>query len=146
MASAEGAGLPAAKFKALQGDVAKRVKTALKAAGYPDKAAPAQVNFLGLLLVMTVFTIAATALYGPIAACLVELFPTRIRYTAMSLPYNIGTGWFGGFVPFVSFAMVVAKGDIYFGLWYPVLATVVSFLIALFFLPETRGRDLYRAD
>ena len=96
--------------------------------------------------IMTVFSVAATALYGPIASCLVELFPTRIRYTAMSLPYNIGTGWVGGFVPFVSFAMVVAKGDVYFGLWYPVLATVLSFLVTLFFLPETRGRDIHRAD
>jgi MFS family permease len=146
VASAEGRSLPAAMFKALQASVAGKVKAALKAAGYPDKADPAQVNFAGLILVMTIFTVAATALYGPIAACLVELFPTRIRYTAMSLPYNIGTGWFGGFVPFVSFAMVVAKGDIYFGLWYPVLATVLSFLVTLFFLPETRGRDLYRAD
>ncbi len=99
-----------------------------------------------LLLIMTVFVVAATALYGPIASCLVELFPTRIRYTAMSLPYNIGTGWVGGFVPFVSFAMVVAKGDVYYGLWYPVLATVLSFLVTLFFLPETRGRDLDRDD
>lgn len=146
VASAEGAGLPAAKFKALQADVAKRVNAALKAAGYPDKADPASVDFGGLILVMTVFTIAATALYGPIAACLVELFPTRIRYTAMSLPYNIGTGWVGGFVPFISFAMVVARGDIYFGLWYPVLATALSFVTTLFFLPETRGRDIQRVD
>ena len=146
VASAEGGGLPLARFKALQTEVGGRVKAALKAAGYPDRADPKQVDFGGLLLVMTVFTIAATSLYGPIASCLVELFPTRIRYTAMSLPYNIGTGWVGGFVPFVSFAMVVAKGDVYFGLWYPVLATVVSFLAALFLLPETRGRDLNRAD
>ncbi len=144
--SAEGGGLPTAKFKALQTTVGGRIKAALKSAGYPDKANPAEVDFWALLAVMTVFVIAATALYGPIASCLVELFPTRIRYTAMSLPYNIGTGWVGGFVPFVSFAMVVAKGDIYFGLWYPVLATVVSFVVTLFFLPETRGRDLNRAD
>ena len=144
--SAEGGGLPTAKFKALQAEVGGRIKAALKAAGYPDKADPARVNFPMLLLIMTVLVVAATALYGPIASCLVELFPTRIRYTAMSLPYNIGTGWVGGFVPFVSFAMVVAKGDIYYGLWYPVLATVVSFLVTLVFLPETRGRDLNRAD
>ena len=144
--SAEGAGLPGPKFKALQGEVGGRIKAALKAAGYPEKADPTRVNFGMLLLVMTVLVIAATALYGPIASCLVELFPTRIRYTAMSLPYNIGTGWVGGFVPFVSFAMVVAKGDVYYGLWYPVLATVVSFLVTLFLLPETLGRDLDRAD
>lgn len=142
--SAEGGGLPAARFKALQADVGKRIKAALKAAGYPEKADPSRVDFGRLLLVMVVLVVAATALYGPIASCLVELFPTRIRYTAMSLPYNIGTGWVGGFVPFVSFAMVVARGDVYFGLWYPVLATVLSFFIALLFLPETKGRDLHR--
>ena len=142
VASADGTGLPTAKFKALQAQVAGRIKAGLKAAGYPDKADPAGVDFGALLLVMTVFVVAATALYGPIASCMVELFPTRIRYTAMSLPYNIGTGWVGGFVPFISFAMVVANGDVYFGLWYPVLGALLSFLVALFFLPETRGRDL----
>ncbi len=140
--SAEGAGLSTPAFKALQAKVTGQIKAALSAAGYPDKADPAQVNFLGLLAIMTVFVVAATALYGPIASCLVELFPTRIRYTAMSLPYNIGTGWVGGFVPFISFAMVVANGNAYFGLWYPVLGTVLSFLVAFFLLPETRGRDL----
>jgi len=144
--SAEGAGLSAADFKALQGEVGDRIRAALTAAGYPDKADPARVDYWGLLAIMGVFVVAATALYGPIASCLVELFPTRIRYTAMSLPYNIGTGWVGGFVPFVSFTMVVANGNAYFGLWYPVIATAISFLIALFWLPETRGADLHRAD
>ncbi len=140
--SVEGRGLPAARFKAVQADVAGRIKAALKTAGYPDKADPARLNFLGVLAVLMVFVVAATALYGPIASCLVELFPTRIRYTAMSLPYNIGTGWVGGFVPFVSFAMVVANGNAYFGLWYPILATIFSVVVTLLFLPETRGRDL----
>jgi predicted MFS family arabinose efflux permease len=140
--SAEGAGLPTARFKAVQTDVAGRIKAALKGAGYPDKADPARMEFWKVLGVLMIFVVAATALYGPIASCLVELFPTRIRYTAMSLPYNIGTGWVGGFVPFISFSMVVANGDVYFGLWYPIAATVVSFLVALFFLPETRNRDL----
>jgi len=144
--SAEGAGLSPADFKALQGDVGDRIRAALKAAGYPDKADPARVDYWGLLAIMAVFVVAATALYGPIASCLVELFPTRIRYTAMSLPYNIGTGWVGGFVPFVSFTMVVANGNAYFGLWYPVIATALSFLITLFWLPETKGADLHRAD
>ena len=143
VASDEGAGLPAPAFKALQADVGGRIKAALKAAGYPEKADPERVNFLALLGVMTVFVIAATALYGPIASCLVELFPTRIRYTAMSLPYNIGTGWVGGFVPFISFAMVVSNGGAYFGLWYPVLGAALSFLVTLFFLPETKGRDIF---
>ena len=141
--SAEGTGLPAANFKALQADVSGRIKAALTAAGYPDKADPARFDFWRVLGVMMVLVVAATALYGPIASCLVELFPTRIRYTAMSLPYNIGTGWVGGFVPFISFAMVVANGDAYFGLWYPVLGAAFSFVVALLFLPETRGRDLH---
>ena len=146
VSSAEGTGLPPDQFKAVQAKVGGANKAALKAAGYPDKADPARVNFWGLIGVMTVFVIAATALYGPIAACLVELFPTRIRYTAMSLPYNIGTGWVGGFVPFISFAMVVANGGAYFGLWYPVIGTAISVVVTLFLLPETRGRDLHRAD
>ena len=141
--SAEGTGLSPDQFKALQADVGGRIKAALRAAGYPDKADPARFGFWRVLGVMMVLVVAATALYGPIAACLVELFPTSIRYTAMSLPYNIGTGWVGGFVPFVSFAMVVANGDAYFGLWYPVLGAAFSFLVALLFLPETRGRDLH---
>ena len=140
--SAEGGGLSSADFKKVQKDVGDRIKAALKAAGYPEKADPARVDFGGVLLVLAVFVVAATALYGPIASCLVELFPTRIRYTAMSLPYNIGTGWVGGFVPFTAFAMVVANGNAYFGLWYPVLGAALSFLVTLFFLPETRGRDL----
>jgi MFS family permease len=144
--SASGVGLPTARIKALQGEVGGRIKAALKAAGYPDKADPARLDFLRVLGVMSVFVVAATALYGPIASCLVELFPTRIRYTAMSLPYNIGTGWVGGFVPFISFSMVVANGDVYFGLWYPVLAGALSFIVCLLFLPETRGRDLHRLD
>ena len=92
---------------------------------------------------MMIFVAGACALYGPIASCLVELFPTRIRYTAMSLPYNIGTGWDGGFVPFVAFAIVAAKGDMYAGLWYPIVGAVFSAVVAFVFLPETRGRDLH---
>ena len=140
--SAEGTGLPAARFKTLQTEVSGRIKGALKAAGYPDKADPARFDFWRVLGVMMVFVVAATALYGPIASCMVELFPTHIRYTAMSLPYNIGTGWVGGFVPFIAFSMVVANGDAYFGLWYPVLGAALSFVVALLFLPETKGRDL----
>jgi predicted MFS family arabinose efflux permease len=144
--SADATGLPPAKFKAVQAKVAGDIKAALKSAGYPEKADPAQFSFWKVLGVLMIFVIAATALYGPIASCLVELFPTRIRYTAMSLPYNIGTGWVGGFVPFVSFSMVVANGNAYFGLWYPILGTAISFLVALFLLPETRGADLHRAE
>ena len=93
-------------------------------------------------MLLFVFVIAATALFGPIAACLVELFPTRIRYTAMSLPYHIGTGWIGGFVPFTAFAIVAAVGNIYSGLWYPFAFTALSVVTCLLFLPETKGRSL----
>ena len=144
--SADGAGLPAAEFAGIRAGVEGRIKAALKAGGYPEKADPAKVNILGLLGVLSLFVVAATALYGPIAACLVELFPTRIRYTAMSVPYNIGTGWVGGFLPVTAFAMVAASGDIYFGLWYPMVAIVLSLVLAVFLLPETRGRDLHLND
>jgi hypothetical protein len=92
--------------------------------------------------VILLFTVGATALYGPQAAAMSELFPARIRYTALSLPYHIGTGWVGGFLPATAFAMVAATGDIYFGLWYPIVAATLAILVTLFLLPETRGRDL----
>ena len=88
------------------------------------------------------FVVAAAALYGPQAAALVELFPTRIRYTALSVPYHIGVGWFGGFLPTIAFAIVVATGNIYAGLWYPAAIAAIGFVVTLFFLPETRGRDI----
>jgi MFS family permease len=135
-------GLPKAETKALKTKVEADIKQALAAAGYPAKADPARMNIPGLLGVLFVFVIAATALFGPIAACLVELFPTRIRYTAMSLPYHIGTGWIGGFVPFTAFAIVAAVGNIYSGLWYPFAFTALSVVTCLLFLPETKGRSL----
>jgi hypothetical protein len=84
-----------------------------------------------------------TMVYGPIAAALVEFFPTRIRYTAMSLPYHIGNGWFGGLLPATSFAMVAASGDIYYGLWYPIGFALMTFVIGLLFVPETKHRDIF---
>jgi MFS family permease len=136
--------------RALKGDAQKkakadaeaRLKTALRAAGYPEKADPKKVEFTKLLLVMLVLTVAATALYGPQAAALVELFPTRVRYTGMGVPYNIGVGWVGGFLPAVAFAMNAASGDMYFGLWYATIFTLISIVVSLIFLPETKGRDL----
>jgi hypothetical protein len=122
--------------------VETRIKQALTQAGYPAKADPARMNLLGAFGVLLVFVIAATALYGPIAACMVELFPTRIRYTALSLPYNIGTGWIGGFVPFTAFAIVAAVGNIYSGLWYPFAFTAISVVSCLLLLPETKERPL----
>jgi hypothetical protein len=87
-----------------------------------------------------------TMVYGPIAAWLVELFPTKIRYTSMSLPYHIGNGWFGGFLPTVAFAMVAATGDIYYGLWYPIAFALMTFVIGTLFAPETKDRDIYAND
>jgi hypothetical protein len=129
--------------KAAKAAVEARIKAALVQAGYPAKADPARMRLWGAFGVLCLFVAAATALYGPMAAALVELFPTRIRYTAMSLPYHIGTGWIGGFVPFTAFAIVAAVGDIYAGLWFPVVCTAISVAACLFFFPETRGRPLH---
>ncbi len=135
-------GLGKAEVKAVKTEVETRIKAALVEAGYPAKADPSRMNKPMILAVLFVFVIAATALFGPLAACLVELFPTRVRYTALSLPYHIGTGWVGGFVPFFAFAIVAAVGNIYAGLWYPVAFTLLSVLTTLFLLPETKGRPL----
>ncbi len=140
--SAEGSAADPKTLKGLKAGVETKLKAALKAAGYPAKADPARTNAIGIFLVMMLFTVGATALYGPQAACMSELFPTRIRYTALSLPYHIGTGWVGGFLPATAYALVAATGDIYFGLWYPIVGAVSAILVSIFFLPETRGRDL----
>ncbi|KQN32930.1 MFS transporter [Sphingomonas sp. Leaf38] len=119
------------------------VKTALTAVGYPEKADPAQINKPLVIAILVILVLYVTMVYGPIAALLVELFPTKIRYTSMSLPYHIGNGWFGGFLPTAAFAMVAATGDIYYGLWYPILACAVTALVGLVFLPETFRRSLH---
>ncbi len=140
--SLDGRDLTAAGLKAAQGQVRQGVATALKAAGYPTAPVARNTDAPLILLVLVVLAVGATALYGPQAACLVELFPSRVRYTALSLPYHIGTGWVGGFLPATAYAMVAATGNSYFGLWYPIVGTLVSIVCALLFLPETRGRDL----
>jgi hypothetical protein len=117
-------------------------KATLAAAGYPDKADPATINKPMVVLILFVLVLYVTMVYGPIAAMLVELFPARIRYSAMSLPYHIGNGWFGGFLPTTAFAMVAATGDIYYGLWYPIAIAAATLVIGLFFLPETFRRDV----
>ncbi|MBX3476912.1 MAG: MHS family MFS transporter [Brevundimonas sp.] len=142
VSSIEGAGLDTAGLKAARADVEGRVKAALAQAGYPERADPARLNFGLTFAILMIFIVAATALYGPQAAALVELFPTRVRYTAMSLPYNIGTGWVGGLLPAASFALVAWSGNIYFGLWYSIAFTLVSVIVCLIWLPETRLRDL----
>ena len=118
--------------------------TALTDAGYPGKADPSRINKPMVLLILWILVLYVTMVYGPIAAWLVELFPTRIRYTSMSLPYHIGNGWFGGFLPSLSLALVIWKGDIYFGLWYPVAIALMTFIIGMLFLPETRDVDITR--
>lgn len=120
----------------------KETKTALSAAGYPEKAAAASINKPMVVLVLFVLVLYVTMVYGPIAALLVELFPARIRYSAMSLPYHIGNGWFGGFLPTTAFAMVAATGDIYYGLWYPVVVAGLTAIVGLFLLPETFRRNV----
>ncbi len=119
-----------------------RAKAALSAVGYPEKADIAAMNKPLVVLFLTILVLYVTMVYGPIAALLVELFPTRIRYTSMSLPYHIGNGWFGGFLPTTAFAMVAATGNIYYGLWYPVVAAAATVAIGLFLLPETFRRSL----
>jgi hypothetical protein len=96
-----------------------------------------------LVLVLTFLVILVTMVYGPIAAALVELFPTRIRYTGMSLPYHIGNGWFGGLMPATAFAMIAQTGDIYYGLWYPIVIAVMTLVIGALFVPETKNRDIF---
>lgn len=142
--------IPGVDTQALTGDAKKaaikafqdNTKAALTAVGYPAKADPEQINkplVVGILFILAAYV---TMVYGPIAALLVELFPTRIRYTSMSLPYHIGNGWFGGFLPTTAFAMVAATGDIYYGLWYPVVVAIITLVAGLLFLPETFKRPL----
>ncbi|MCW0197926.1 MFS transporter [Sphingopyxis sp.] len=117
-------------------------KAELDAAGYPDKADPARVNKGRVLLILCTFGLLATMVYGPLAALLVELFPARIRYSSLSLPYHIGNGWIGGFMPTIGFAMVAATGNIYQGLWYAVVIAAVTAVVGILFLPETYKRDI----
>jgi MFS family permease len=137
-----GEGLNAADVKALKTGTAEAVGTELERAGYPKSADPRQANMTLLIIILLAFVVAATALYGPQAAALVEMFPTRVRYTAMSLPYHVGTGWVGGFLPVTSFALVAITGNIYEGLWYAVVFTGISVVVSLLFLKETSGRRL----
>jgi MFS family permease len=140
LGSAEGA--DAAQLKTYKQEVGKQLQAHLLDAGYPASADQAAINYPILLLVLLGFVVAATALYGPQAAALVEMFPTRIRYTAMSLPYHVGTGWVGGFLPVTSFAIVALTGDIYAGLWYAVAFTALSAVVTMLFIKETRGKPL----
>jgi MFS family permease len=138
----EGAGLSKDEGKAKGDAFTGDLKTALTAAGYPEKADPERINKPMVLLILSILVIYVTMVYGPIAAWLVELFPTRIRYTSMSLPYHIGNGWFGGFLPTISFALVAGTGNMYQGLWYPIVIALMTFVIGSLFLRETKDVDI----
>ncbi|HWU70139.1 MAG TPA: MFS transporter [Pseudoxanthomonas sp.] len=140
--SFEGEALSKDDFKAQSDAFGKQLAGALKTAGYPEKADPARINTPMVIVLLTYLVLLVTMVYGPIAAWLVELFPTKIRYTSMSLPYHIGNGWFGGFLPFTAFAIVAATGNIYSGLWYPVIVAAITVVVGLLFLPETKDRDI----
>ena len=130
----------AAKDKEFTG----QLKDLIKEAGYPAKADSAQINKPMVLLLLFILVLYVTMVYGPIAAMLVEMFPTRIRYTSMSLPYHIGNGWFGGLLPTTSFALVAYAGDIYFGLWYPIVIALMTAIIGSIFVAETKDNDIHQ--
>ncbi|TCW82075.1 MFS transporter [Burkholderia sp. SRS-46] len=136
----------AADAKAKGAAFDKTLATTLKSAGYPAKADPAQLNWPMTIVVLTILVIYVTMVYGPIAAMLVEMFPTRIRYTSMSLPYHIGNGWFGGFLPATAFAIVAAQGNIYSGLWYPIVIALITCVVGLLFVKETKDSNIYAQD
>jgi hypothetical protein len=136
----------AAAAKVMDGQFKKAVGAALKTAGYPAKADPAKLNKPLIVAILTLLVIYVTAVYGPIAAMLVEMFPTRIRYTSMSLPYHIGNGWFGGLLPTTAFAIVAQTGNIYNGLWYPIIVAGITFVIGVLFVRETKDVDIYAGD
>ncbi len=139
-------GLPADEAKAKDAAFKKAVAETLKADGYPAKADPAKMNKVMMIAILTYLVILVTMVYGPIAAMLVELFPTRIRYTSMSLPYHIGNGWFGGLLPTTSFAIVAQTGNMYNGLWYPIIVAGATAIIGTLFIRETKDVDIYADD
>ena len=138
----EGGALNKADFAAQNKAFGASLNSALDEAGYPAKADPARSNYPMLIFLLFLLVLYVTMVYGPIAAWLVEMFPTKIRYTSMSLPYHIGNGWFGGFLPSVSFGIVALTGNIYSGLWYPVVIAMMTFVIGLFFVAETKDVDI----
>jgi MFS family permease len=142
IASVEGGVMSAAEFKTASDAFSKSLTGALKEAGYPAKADPAQIDYPMVLLLLVILVLYVTMVYGPIAAWLIELFPARIRYTSMSLPYHIGNGWFGGFLPTVAFALVAFSGDIYYGLRYPIIIALMTLVVGAIALPETKDRQL----
>ncbi|MFZ6820643.1 MFS transporter [Undibacterium sp. Ji22W] len=139
-------GMAPADAKAKDTAFKKSVTDSLRAAGYPAKADPAGVNKPMIILILSILVIYVTMVYGPIAAMLVEMFPTRIRYTSMSLPYHIGNGWFGGLLPATGVAIVAQTGNMYNGLWYPIIVAAATFVIGMLFIKETKDVDIYAND
>ena len=139
-------GLPADEVKKKDAAFKGAVSAALKEAGYPAKADPAKMNKPLIVAILTLLVIYVTMVYGPIAAMLVEMFPTRIRYTSMSLPYHIGNGWFGGLLPATGLAIVAQTGNMYNGLWYPIIFALITFVVGMLFVKETKDVDIYAKD
>jgi MFS family permease len=135
-----------AESKTKEAAFKKDVGGAIKAAGYPAKADPEQINKPMVVLLLFILVLYVTMVYGPVAAMLVEMFPTRIRYSSMSLPYHLGNGWFGGLLPTTVFALVAFKGNIYYCLWYPIIIAAITFVIGALFVRETKDNDIYAAD
>ena len=135
-----------ADSKTREAALKKEIGAAIKAAGYPASADVDQINKPMVIALLFVLVLYVTMVYGPIAAMLVEMFPTRIRYTSMSLPYHLGNGWFGGLLPTISFALVASNGDIYYGLWYPIIIALITVVIGTLFVKETKDNDIYAAD
>ena len=146
IASYTSKGIPADEAKKKDGEFKKAVGDTLKAAGYPAKADPAKMNKPLIIGILVILVILVTMVYGPIAAMLVEMFPTRIRYTSMSLPYHIGNGWFGGLLPTTAFAIVAQTGNMYNGLWYPIIIATMTCIIGSLFVKETKDVDIYKDD
>ena len=127
----------------LAGFDAAALQNALRTASYPASADPGRMNKVMVVICLTAMIVLASMIYGPLAAALVEMFPTRIRYTALSVPYHAAVGWFGGLLPAIAYSLVVATGNVYYGLRFPVLVVSISFLIGMCFMRETNGRDLH---
>jgi len=140
--SFDGTSLSRVEFAARNRVLQSSLMQAIRDHGYPQRADPSQINYIMVLLLLFFLVLQVTMVYGPIAAMLVEMFPTRIRYTSMSVPYHIGNGWFGGFLPPVAFATVAATGNMYDGLWYPIIIALMTLVVGTLFVKETYRNDL----
>ena len=143
VAAFDGEVVGTAEFRARSAAFGEAMTRAVAEAGYPAAADMSRVNVPMVVFLLFLLALFVTAVYAPIAAWLVELFPARIRYSSLSLPYHVGNGWFGGFVPTIAFAMVAATGDIYYGLWYPVALAIMTAVVGTLFMPETKDREIH---